>query len=63
MSANANRVYILLVEGQLSITQSYTRVRWGGENYTGKLHKDYQNVAFATPLIFFSSPKIFRMFF
>ena len=46
MSANANRVYILLFEGQLSITQSYTRVRWGRENYTGKLHKDYQNVAF-----------------
>ena len=56
MSANANRVYILLFEGQLSITQSYTRVRWG-ENYTGKLHKDCQNVAFATPLIFFFLPK------
>ena len=62
MSANANRVYILLFEGQLSITQSYTKYG-GGENYTGKLHKDCQNVAFATPLIFFSSPKYLECFF
>ena len=56
MSANANRVYILLFEGQLSITQSYTRVRWG-EKTILKLHKDYQNVAFATPLIFSFPPQ------